>query len=214
MRFGIYDFYRWFQPGYRLKRNRLFLDTFRPEAKTRILDAGGYVSMWMHDMPVESSVTCLNPDHHPLPAGAPERYQALKGDARNMPFEDRSFDIVYSNSTIEHVGDWNDQKRFASEVRRVGRSYYIQTPNRWFFIETHFVSPFIHFLPGPAARKLLPRLSLRALMRHGDNIDLKEMAKELRLLTYREVRTLFPEAKIHREKWFGMTKSFTAIYRP
>jgi ubiquinone/menaquinone biosynthesis C-methylase UbiE len=174
---------------------------------------GGLVSIWIHEMPVESSVTCLNPDFYPVPPGAPERYRSLKGDGRSMDFPDRSFDIVCSNSTIEHVGDWSDQQQFAAEIRRVGKQYFVQTPNRWFFVEPHFISPFIHFLPRSWSRKLLPWLSLRAFIRHGDNRDLRELANELRLLSYRELRTLFPDAEIYREKWFGLTKSFIAIRR-
>ena len=102
---------------------------------------------------------------------------------------------------------------FAAEIRRVGRQYFVQTPNRWFFAEPHFISPFIHFLPRSWSRKLLPWLSLRAFVRHGDNRDLHELANELRLLSYRELRTLFPDAEIYREKWFGLTKSFIAIRR-
>ena len=213
MGFGIYEFYRWFQPGFRQQRTRMFLDTFRPNAQTRILDVGGLVSIWINEMPVESSVTCLNPDFYPVPPGAPERYRSLKGDGRSMDFPDRSFDIVCSNSTIEHVGDWSDQQQFAAEIRRVGKQYFVQTPNRWFFVEPHFISPFIHFLPRSWSRKLLPWLSLRAFIRHGDNRDLHELASELRLLSCRELRTLFPDAEIYREKWFGLTKSFIAIRR-
>jgi len=213
MGFGIYEFYRWFQPGFREKRTRLFLDIFHPDATTRILDVGGLVKLWHNEVPIDSSVTCLNLDYYPVPPEAPQRYRSLMGDGRKMDFPDRSFDIACSNSTIEHVGDWGDQQRFAAEVRRVGRQYFVQTPNRWFFIEPHFISPFIHFLPRAWARKLLPWLSLRAWMRHGDNRDLNELAGELRLLDYGELKALFPDAEIHREKWLGLTKSFIAIRR-
>jgi SAM-dependent methyltransferase len=213
MGFGIYEFYRWFQPGFRQKRTLLFLDTFHPDARTRILDVGGLVKLWHNEVPIDSPVTCLNPDYYPLAPGTPERYRSVKGDGCKMDFPDRSFDIVCSNSTIEHVRDWAEQRKFAAEIRRVGRQYFVQTPNRWFFIEPHFIAPFIHFLPRAWSRKLLPWLSLRALMRHGDNRNLKELAEELRLLSYRELKILFPDAEIYREKWFGFTKSFTAIRR-
>ncbi|MEM2045934.1 MAG: class I SAM-dependent methyltransferase, partial [Candidatus Bathyarchaeia archaeon] len=54
------------------------------------------------------------------------------GDARCMPFKDKSFDVVFSNSVIEHVGNYDDQKMCAEEIRRVGKCYFVQTPNFYF----------------------------------------------------------------------------------
>jgi hypothetical protein len=75
------------------------------------------------------------------------------------------------------------------------------------------VTAFIHFLPAGLARKLLPVFSFRGLFRSGDNIELQKLAAELRLLNFREVKELFPDCEIHREKWFGLTKSFIAVRR-
>jgi SAM-dependent methyltransferase len=139
------------------------------------------------------------------------RFKSIIGDGRKMDFADGSFDIVYSNCVIEHVGTFEDQKRFAAEARRVGKKLFVQTPNRWFFIEPHFGAVFLHFLPWSIARHLLRILSFRGLVGSGDNIDLKDLANELRLLSYREMKALFLDCEIYREKWFGLTKSFIAI---
>jgi ubiquinone/menaquinone biosynthesis C-methylase UbiE len=85
-------------------------------------------------------ITLLNPE---LSESAPSNFTAFVGDGRSMPqFEDHQFDIVFSNSTIEHVGSIDDQRAMAREIVRVGRKYYVQTPNRYFPIEPHFVFPF------------------------------------------------------------------------
>jgi len=211
MGFGIYQLYRAFQPGFRGRRIQLFLERIGPKPETRILDVGGYVYDW-EGVPIKSPVTFLNVVY---PAGIQntDRFTCLLGDGRSLSFSDNAFDVVYSNSVIEHVGTFEDQKRFAAEVRRAGRKLFVQTPNRWFFIEPHFGALFLHFLPWSIAKRLLRFLSFRGVFRSGDNVDLKKLADELRLLSYAEMRQLFPDCEIFREKWLGFTKSFIAIRR-
>jgi SAM-dependent methyltransferase len=213
MAFGIYQFYRLFQPGFRQQRIELFIGLFKPSSATRILDVGGFPSDWDGVVPVESHLTFVNPDRKPAGKPWPARYVEEIGDGCALRFADRSFDIGYSNSVIEHLHTWENQKRFASEIRRVGKRVFLQTPNRWFPIEPHFVTVFVHFLPTRIAKKLLPVLSFRGFFRGGDNINLRTLASELRLLSFREMKELFPDCEIRREKWFGLTKSFIAVRR-
>ena len=213
MAFGIYQFYSFFQPGFRRQRIELFIRLFKPDATTRILDVGGFPSDWEGVVPIESQITLLNPDQKPAAQPWPKRYVEELGDGCALRFADKSFDIAYSNSVIEHLHTLENQRRFAAEIRRVGKQVFVQTPNRWFPIEPHFVTGFVHFFPAGLARKLLPVFSFRGLCRSGDNINLKKLAAELRLLSFREVKELFPDCEIHREKWFGLTKSFIAVRR-
>ena len=212
MGIGIYRLYQRLQPGLRRKRMELFLRLFQPDERTRILDVGGFAYDWDGVVPINSPVTLLNLSHPPA-ANLPARFTLETGDARQLPHPDRGFDVAYSNSVIEHLRTWENQQRFAAEIRRVGRQVFVQTPNRWFFIEPHFVTIFVHFLPWRVARKIIRFVSFRGWFRSGDNVDLRELADELRLLNYREVRALFPDCEIHREKWFGLTKSFIAVRR-
>jgi SAM-dependent methyltransferase len=213
MAFGIYQFYRLFQPGFRRQRTELFLRLFHPQAATRILDVGGFPADWDGVVPIESQITLVNLELKPVDKPWPKRYVEELGDGCALRHADQSFDIGYSNSVIEHLQTWENQKRFAAEIRRVGKSLFVQTPNRWFPIEPHFVTAFVHFLPARLARKLLPVFSFRGWFRSGDNIELKKLADELRLLSFREVKELFPDCEIHREKYFGFTKSFIAVRR-
>lgn len=93
------------------------------------------------------SITLLN-----LPtANRPKNektFKYLEGAACDLSnHEESSFDIVHSNSVLEHIGDWSRMLLFAKEVKRVSKSYYVQTPNYWFPIESHFMIPFFHWLP-------------------------------------------------------------------
>jgi hypothetical protein len=213
MPFGIYQLYRLFrQDEFRERRSRLFLDTFLPGASTRVLDVGGYACNWQH-VPITSQITFLNTEYPDGWQVASERFVSEVGNGCRMRFSGHSFDIAYSNSAIEHVGGYEAQKQFASEICRTGRRIFVQTPNRWFFVEPHFLAFFVHYLPWTIARPLLRFCSLRGLLRQGDNKDLRKLAMELRFVSYREMKEFFPGCEIYREKWFGMTKSFIAIKR-
>jgi len=135
------------------------------------------------------------------------------GDGCCLPFKDNAFDVVFSNSVIEHVSNWDNQRKFAREVARVGRSYYVQTPNRWFFVEPHLITPFIHFFPRSWQRRLLRNFTLWGLMTRPTAAQCEAFFREIRLLTEVEMKTLFPDAKIAKETIAGFSKSFMALKR-
>ena len=213
MSFGIYSFYRILQPHFRKKRMRLFLDLFDPNDTTSILDIGGNVYDWEGIVHNASRITVLNIAPTDSSREYPARFTYKMGDGRDLPFPDQSFDIVYSNSVIEHLGTLDDQRRFAQEAQRVGRNVFIQTPNRWFPVEPHFIALFVHYLPKNIQRLFLPRLSLRGFFRSGDNVELYKLFEELRLLSFGEMSELFPGCSIHRERLLGIAKSLIAIRR-
>ena len=139
-------------------------------------------------------------------------FKGLVGDARAMPqFKPHEFDVVFSNSVIEHVGTIEDQRSMAEEVRRVGKFYFVQTPNFFFPIEPHFLFPFFHWLPLTMRAWLLSRFDLGWYKKAGSLDEAISTVRQIRLLTYRELKHLFPEAMIVRERFLGLTKSFMVI---
>lgn len=202
----IYDV---ISPRFRRRRMRAFEAAFRPTAATRILDVGGRPANWRL-IDATPSVTLVNPE-------APtweltERMTAVRGDGCNLPFADGSLDVAYSNSTIEHLGGTERQEAFARELRRVGRRYYVQTPNRWFPLEPHYLTPFVHFLPRSWQVKLLRHGTVWGWVARPTPEQVAEVVKEIRLLDHGTMRRLFPEARIERERLLGLTKSLIAIY--
>lgn len=131
-----------------------------------------------------------------------------------MPFKDAAFEVVYSNSVIEHLGDWASQQTFAKEIARVGIRYYVQTPNKRFPIEPHLLTPlihyFLHFLPRSLQRFLLRYFTLWGWVTCPMVWECERFLREVRLLDEHELRRLFPDAKIQRERFLGMTKSLVA----
>jgi len=148
-----------------------------------------------------------------VPQDVAQGFFAVAGDARSMPeFADKSFDIVFSNSVIEHVGSWEDQQKMAREVRRIGKRYFVQTPNYYFPIEPHFLFPGFQFLPSLVQRMLVQNFSLGWYEKIPERTEVEEFLRGFRLLSRRELQQLFPEATLLRERFFGMNKSYTAVY--
>lgn len=136
---------------------------------------------------------------------------SVAGDATNLEgFVDRSFDVAFSNSVIEHLFTWESQQAMAREVRRVARAYWVQTPNFWFPIEPHFLTPAWHWLPTDVRVALLRRRRFGQRGPYPVEAQARRMVEEIRLLTGSEMRRLFPEATIMRERFGGLVKSFVA----
>lgn len=123
----------------------------------------------------------------------------------------RTFDIVHSNSVIEHVGDWQRVMKFADNVRRLGTRYYIQTPDFWFPYEPHFRFIGFQYLPLSVRAALLHHMKLGFFEREGSKEKAHSLVEDVRLLKKSEVADLFPEARIEHEKLFGVSKSLMAI---
>jgi len=189
-----------------------FAREFRVTSATRILDVGGAPETW--DLLAERPrVTLLN-----TPRTKEEMSRAsawVAGDGRALPFADGAFDIVFSNSVIEHVGDSASQERFAREVMRVGRAYWVQTPNSRFPVEQHLLTPGVHWLPRAWQRRIVPRATVWAWItrpaRDRRVFYLDHYLDEVRLLDAGQVACLFPGAKILRERFLGWTKSLVAM---
>jgi len=174
---------------------------------TRVLDVGGDLWNWQF-LSVRPALTVLN--IFPAPPDLPPDVTWVVGDACDLPFHDGAFDVAFSNSVVEHLSTAENQRRFADEVRRVGRAYYVQTPNRWFPIEPHFMAPFIHYLPHRWQRPLYP-LTPWALLNKPDLATMDRQFRDLRLLTADQFRRLFPGARILTERAAGLAKSFVAL---
>lgn len=187
-----------------------FAARFQLSAQTRVLDVGGSIFNW-ELVPVRPKLTIMNlAFSHPARAGA----HWVAGSGTALPFADDSFDIVFSNSVIEHVGDENAIAAFAAEVRRVGRGYYVQTPNRNFPVEPHYLSLGLHYLPRSWQKKLLRFCSLWGWLTKPSRAEVEAHVDGIHLLNYAEMRDLFPDAELHHERLLGCSKSLIAQRLP
>lgn len=190
--------------GWRESRYRLFLDLCDVRPDEPILDVGAGVGGALERFNTTNPIVALELEPEQTGWLESSNVEVVQGDGTDMRYADGEFPLVYSNSVIEHVPE-HLQQAFADEVRRVGRRYFVQTPNRWFPIEPHYQTPFFHFLPV-RVRKLLNRHFSLGWRKKGEWEDVN-------LLSARDLKRLFPDAEIHREKLFGLTKSLMAVRR-
>ncbi|MGZ6005718.1 MAG: methyltransferase domain-containing protein [Candidatus Saccharimonadales bacterium] len=195
----------------RFERFKGLLDSVNPDPTEpiHILDLGGTPNYW-EQMDVADDprfdITTINiyKPKKPHPT-----IKQLQGDATAVEFEDNSFDVVFSNSVIEHVGDRRKQAAMAREVGRLAASYYVQTPAKYFPIEPHFHSPLCYpLIPDEIRARELKRTRGISLQ------DAREHIGSVSLLRLPEFRMLFPDAQIIVERFYGLAKSWTAIRQP
>jgi len=123
-------------------------------------------------------------------------------------YADHEFDVVYSNSVLGHVGTIADQLQFAKEIRRIGRSYFVQTPNQHFIIDWRTLVPFFHLLPVHWQAWCFRHVSVGMYSRIHDYQASLGHATRVRNVTADELRRFFPDGTIVRERVIGLTKSF------
>lgn len=195
----------------RLKRMHHFFRIMKPSIKEIILDVGGNPELWTL-CGFNGQIVLLNLEKHETFRTKYPNWRYIQGDGRCLKFPDKSFDIVFSNSVIEHVGDWDDQKAFAHETRRVGKRYWIQTPNKNFPFEPHFNFPMFQFLSSSIQTKIATFWPFSFPKRYGHRIasDLKEIMQNTRLLTIAEMQILYPDGEFWEERLFCLIKSIVA----
>lgn len=145
-------------PLHRRVRQRkldLFFQTLCPSSSDSLLDVGGSAGMdgeFGRLYSFFANITTLNIE--PVAARGVKHF--VLGDARHMPFADHSYDWIFSNAVIEHVGDHREQQKMAEEIRRVARKgYFITTPNRAFPVDPHSYLPFYHYLSCESRERLV-----------------------------------------------------------
>lgn len=195
---------------FREKRFSFFLEKMNKMQKpVTILDVGGKVNFWVNrglagDTNYE--ITLINIEKE---KSNYNNINFVNGNATDLgQFNNKSFDVVHSNSVIEHLYNFENQKKMALEILRVGQKHIIQTPNKNFFMEPHYLLPFFQFLPEKLQYKILTKTKLSRLKKWDKNFA-KQYIKEIRLLNLKEIKVLFPNSKIYFEKFLGMVKSFT-----
>ncbi|MEU4371865.1 class I SAM-dependent methyltransferase [Pseudonocardia alni] len=201
----------------RARRWELFRDALGDVSDLSVLDLGGTPSTWQRAPVRPRSVTVLNLFPGELNLRDNERpdlegIEVVHGDACQPPSEiaNRRFDLVFSNSLIEHVGGPYRRRQLAEVIRSAADRYWVQTPYRYFPVEPHWIFPGFQFLPLAARARLSqtwPLVHSRATSR-ADGID---ASLDVELISLTEMRHLFPGGAVKIERFGGIPKSLIAV---
>lgn len=161
--------------GARRRRHERFFALAGLHADARVLDVG-CGALGLRALEPDLEITGVDLTVRPDYPGPFVRADAAAG----LPFAENQFDLVYCSSVIEHVPP-RRRAAFASEVCRVGRGWFVQTPARSFPIEPHSLLPGAHWLP-PRVRRPYWRLGAAGSW------------EDISLLSRRELEALFGPA--------------------
>lgn len=192
----------------RVRRMARFLEVMAPVPGSRIIDLGGEPRFW-RDCPVPLDITVVNLPGIVVAEPDPgrHRFTLVEGDACDVSFAaDGQYDIAFSNSVIEHVGDSTQVARFAAEVHRLAPRHWVQTPSIWFPIEAHTHMPFWWFYPAPLKAVFIRRWR-RILPAWCDMIE------GTTVLSHSTMCRLFPNSEFWTERMSGLPKSYVAHTR-
>lgn len=138
----------------RERKYQKFLSIFNPNSATTILDVGftdtefnSTDNFLEKQYRYPENITALGINK---PRNFCRRYPKIKVviyNGKDFPFRNDEFDICWSNAVLEHVGDSEAQAYFLKEIKRVAKTTFITTPNKYFPIEIHTRTPILHFLP-------------------------------------------------------------------
>lgn len=178
----------------------------------RILDVGGTNDFWEKrgwtghdDIQIFSLNMVAEKQRH-------ENVMPLAGNATDLAqFGDRSFDIAFSNSVIEHLFTFESQRRMASEMQRVGKAFWVQTPNFWFPMEPHFQVPGWQWMPMELRIAIIQRWRCGWRGPCPDVAAARKLVEEVRLLSRNTLRAIFPGATLIPERFCGLVKSWTVV---
>jgi hypothetical protein len=193
---------------FRQRRNEEFKRRFPDLADMRVLDLGGTADTWRVPGMRANSITLVNIDQDVEDPEEPWMDMSHE-DACSGGFG--KYDLVFSNSLMEHLGGHARRQQFAEVIQESAPSWWIQTPYRYFPIEPHWIFPGFQFLPFRARLMICQHRDTLNVPACKDRAEAAELVASTELISATEMRTYFPTSEIWFERIAGLPKSLVAI---
>ena len=188
----------------------------------RLIDLGGTVKFWedwgLAKQP-RLDVTIVNDHHidknHEHDLLALPNIHRLQADVLTLSAAYLAgYDVIFSNSLIEHLPGPEAQRQLAQAIIDSGRPYFMQTPNKRSPVDPHFPRPYVPFFaayPRPLQARLLSWSALGSGCAAPSYAAALERLSNYYPLTTSGVRQLFPQARIVMERPLGVPMSIIAM---
>ena len=175
---------------------------------TSVDDASGYFFTYCYPHKAQITAAGIEPPRAFSRHFPGVTYRQTSRTDEHLPFGDEEYDVVFCNAVLEHVGDREAQRRFLSEILRVGKRAFVTTPNRWYPVELHTTLPLLHFLPAPAYRRVNKALGF----------DFFADEENLNLLDKKSLWAMVPSdcrarAQIHSHRFLGFVSNLLLVVR-
>jgi hypothetical protein len=197
----------------RLRRWELIRKHLPELSEMKVLDLGGTMRWWLRAPVRPRHVTVVNLD--PDEKAEASWLTVITGDAcyADKLVAGQRFDLVFSNSLIEHVGGHKARSALSHVVRSLAPRYLVQTPYRYFPVEPHWLFPGMQFLPVLAQWSIACRWPLGHTRSWRESQALNEVIST-ELIGATEMRMYFPDGQLYWETFLGLRKSIIMIRIP
>jgi hypothetical protein len=209
----------------RAARHRSTLFRSRIEAlprPLRVIDLGGSALMWTRwGVTAGDGLRIVLANNHrmdtthrsePLPGRFMENWPV---DVLELtPASFAGFDLIFSNSMLEHLPSRHVQARLAAAIAESGKPYFIQVPNKHCIVDPHFPHPLAAFFAVWPTRMQVWAHARHALGSSGRAGSVAASAAAIATyhpLGRRDLAALFPAASIVTEWNLGLPMSLVAI---
>ncbi len=196
---------------FRRKRFKIFQTYLAKVALTspKILDVGGTEDYWnqinlIFGTNFQPIINNISKDE--LNQG---NFSGIVDDCNCLSsIKDNTFNIAYSNSVIEHLSTFEEQQEMADNLKRVAKYYFVQTPAFIFPLEPYFLFPFFHWLPRRIRIWLILHFNLGWFKKCNNKMDAELLVNSIRIIKKHELKILFKNATLIKEKFLMMSKSY------
>jgi len=202
----------------RAKRVALFSELCQKASlkNLRLLDIGGTKAYWEQNLKhiplgLIQSIDIVNIGSMPVTETIVQGVTLIEysGNALDRSsFRLEKYDLVYSNSVIEHVGSLLNQREMAGNILALSSRYFVQTPSKCFPLEPHFLIPFFPYYPLTLRAFFLRHLECGGYGKKRDWVSSRIAGEYVRPLIKKEFQQLFPGGTLHIERYLFIPKSY------